>query len=711
MTDNMEKTRNGLDYLFKPASIAVVGASNKADSVGWAIFRNLKIDYPGKLYAVNPKRRRVQGSKSYKTISRIGKQVDLAIVATPAETVTDIMQDCVSAGVKSVIIVSSGFHGQSDNEKNRRQEIIDIARKNKIRLLGPNCLGYINPSRRINASFTKTPARPGSIAFISQSGALGTAILDWAQNKKIGFRFFVSLGDMTDVEFTETIAYAADDPGVSSIVIYMESLEKSDKFLETVKAVSGKMPIVVLKAGITAEGAGAALSHTGRLAGSETAFEAAFRRAGVLRVDSISDMFDMVQALSMKIVPGSGKLAVITNAGGPGVIATDAIVSNGSQLAQFTLKTRETLDRYLPSNVSTNNPVDILGDAGVNRFRVVLDAVMADANTGGAVVIVTPQMMTDVREISKLLVKITEKNKKPVLTCLMGGLSIRLPVRILEKAGIQNFRNPEAAVRVYLKLRNYYGKRKSGRKKLTYHGGEEKMEKKKALRVIMEAYRNKQNTLNEFDSKKILRCYRIPVPACRIVKTADEAAREAGKIGFPVMMKILSPDILHKTEVGGYQANVASEDMAKEVYRLILKSVKRKAPKARIDGVIVEKMIRKKFELFIGSRKDPVFGPVVVFGSGGVVVELTGDTAADLAPLNMEQAYELVKKTKISKLLAGYRNLPGIDLENLCRILWRFSRLVCDLRQIKEIDINPLAVDDKGAVALDAKVVLDPNLG
>jgi acetyltransferase len=700
-----------LEKLFNPNTIAVIGASNDKNSVGFAIFKNLiSLDYKGIAYPVNIKRKSIQGVKAYRSISKIEDKVDLAIICTPSPTVLDLVEECGKADVKAVIIVSSGFQEAGAKGEKTSQQILEIARKYDMRILGPNCLGFNRPKHNLNATFSRTMTEPGSIAFISQSGALGTAMLDWAIDKNIKFGYFVSVGSMLDIGFHDLIEYFGNDPDITSILIYMESLTDARKFLSAARAHSINKPIVVLKVGRSDAGARAAKSHTGALAGNDDIYDAAFKRAGIIRVDETRDLFNIAQALSMQQRPAGNKLAIITNAGGPGVIATDMMAKLGGNLTELKKEAISELDKLLPPNWSRSNPIDVLGDADAARYRQVLEKCLIDQSIDGILLILTPQAMTDSAGIAKEIVNIAKGSKKTVLASWMGTKEVIAGMKILENGGIPNFKTPEDAVRTFMNMFSY-----SKNLELLYetpatipHAFKPKTEKNKVLldKVISE----KRMSLTEAESKELLANYEIPVTKNAIAGSAEEAARIAEKIGFPIAAKISSPDIFHKIDVGGVILGLKTKEEVKTAYAKIVQSVKNKMPKARIHGVFIEGMVKKKYEILIGCKKDQIFGPAIVFGMGGVAVEIFKDTNIGLPPLNMALAMRMIEDTKVYRLLKGYRGMPGVDIASIQFVLYKFAYLVADFPIIKEIDINPFAVDEKGGMVLDAKVFLDEKI-
>lgn len=699
-----------LDALFNPKTIAVIGATSRKGSVGYAVLSNLVgSDFDGIVYPINPKRPSVLGVKAYPSVLKTPDKVDLAIIATPAETVPDIVEECGQAEVRGVVIISAGFDETGAEGRKMSERMLATARKHGIRILGPNCLGFIKPSLHLNASFAdKMPAK-GRIAFISQSGALGTAIIDWAVKQNVGFSYFVSVGAMIDVGFSDLIDYFGQDPDTSSILIYMESLRNARKFMSAARAFSRSKPIIILKAGKSAEGAAAAKSHTGSITGNDDVFSAAFKRAGIIRVNQIGELFDCAKTLSMQRRPRGNRLAILTNAGGPGVLSADAVVLSGCRLAEISADTVKSLDAVMPPTWSRGNPVDILGDADPARYGNAAEACMADENVDGMLVILTPQAMTDAAETARRLVEMND-GRKTILASWIGGESVERGVEVLEKGGIPCFETPEEAVICFSYMYNY-----SRNIELLYETPAtiphafvpETSRNEELIRKVAESGRF---TLTEEESKVFLSHYGIPVAESGTARSAREAAEIAKRIGFPVAMKIASPDILHKTDAGGVRLGILSEKEVEDTFVSIMDSCRKHSPKADIRGVFVEAMASRKYEILIGAKKDPLFGPVIVFGLGGVAVEIFRDTNVGLPPLNMALSMRLIEDTKIYKLLRGYRGMPGADIKSIQFLLYKFAYLLMDFPEIKEIDINPFAVDAKGGIVLDAKVILDERV-
>ncbi|MFH1510304.1 MAG: acetate--CoA ligase alpha subunit, partial [Candidatus Woesearchaeota archaeon] len=700
-----------LDAIFSPKTIAVVGATSKQGHVGYSLLKNLlSSGFEGTVYPVNPKRQSVQGVKAYACVSDIPDKVDLAIIATPAEAVPGIVDECGKKQVKGIVIISAGFKEAGAIGEQLSRSILEMARLYDMRIIGPNCLGFIRPGLNLNASFAGKMALPGRIAFLSQSGALCTAILDWSVSQNVGFSHFVSVGESLDVGFHDLIDYLGNDPKTNSILIYMESLSDARKFLSAARAFTRTKPIIVLKVGKSAEGARAALSHTGSVAGNDAIFDAAFKRAGIIRVETIEDLFDCAKTLAMQKKPSGNRLAIVTNAGGPGVIATDSLVSLGGQLAKLSPDTMKKLNDCLPANWSRQNPVDVLGDADSRRYSKAVELCLLDESVDGVVVILTPQSMTDAADVARTITDIPNTDQKTLLAAWMGAGDVQEGRHILEKHSIPSYSRPESAVRCFMFMHSY-----SKNLELLYetpatipHAFDPDTEANKKL--IAEVSSSGRFVLNEHESKQLLKNYGIPVARNALASNPKDAADIAGKIGFPVAMKISSPDIMHKTNVGGVRIGVNSREEAFQAYRSIIRSARKHAPKARIEGVFIEQVMSKRHELLIGCKKDPIFGPAIVFGMGGVAVEIFKDINVGLPPLNMALAMRLIEGTRIYDLLKGYRNMPAVNIKSIQFLLYKFAYLVMDFPEIKEIDINPLGVDEKGAVVLDAKVLLDEEV-
>lgn len=700
-----------LDKIFKPKTIAVIGASNEKGSVGYALFDNLiKSKFQGAVYPVNIKRKKIQGHNAYKSVKDIGRKIDLAIIATPALTVPGVVKDCGEAGVGGIVIISAGFSEIGKNGQKLTDEILKYKDQYNLKIIGPNTLGFLCPFLNLNASFARHQALSGNVAFISQSGALCTAILDWSIKNNVGFRYFVSIGDMADVEFHDLIDYFARDPEVSSILIYMESVKDARKFLSAARSFSKSKPIIVLKVGRSTQGAKAAQSHTGSLAGNDQIFDAAFERAGIVRVDTVVGLFHAAKILAMQARPEGKRIAVVTNAGGPGVIATDSLIYSGGELSKFSKTTMEKLNKILPKAWSHNNPVDILGDADPERYEKAVEICLKDKSVDAVLVILTPQAMTDPSKVAEAIARLNRQTDKTLFASWMGGYDVFEGRRILERGNVPVFRQPEDAVKSFMYIYKYTENIKLLQETPATipHAFTPKISESKIL--IKKILDEGRDSLTEVEAKELLRDYEIPVVDLMVAKSPQEAAQYAVKIGFPAVMKILSPDIMHKTDIGGVVLNIKSADEAKAAFNKIMISVRTKNPKAKIEGILIEPMLNKKYELIIGSKKDPIFGPVIIFGMGGVAVEVFKDTCIGLPPLNMALALHLIEKTKIYKLLKGYRNMPGVDIASIQFLLYKIAYLIADFPEIKELDLNPIGVDEHGAIVLDAKILLDKEV-
>jgi len=709
-----QRAANPLDVFFKPKNIAVIGATEAPGSVGRTTLWNLiSTPFGGAVFPVNPKRPSVLGIKAYKSIKDVPAEVDLAVVVTRAAFVPGIIRECAEVGVKGVVVISAGFKELGPEGQKLERQVLEEARKGGIRVIGPNCLGLMCPPCGVNATFAAGMARPGNVGFISQSGALCTAVLDWSFREMVGFSAFISIGSMVDVGWGDLIDYLGNDPKTRSILIYMETVGDARSFLSAAREVALNKPIIVIKAGRTAAGGKAAASHTGSMTGSDDVLDAAFRRSGVLRVNNIADLFYTAEVLSKQPRPKGPKLTILTNAGGPAVLATDALISSGGELAELSPKTHEELNQFLPPHWSRNNPIDILGDADAERYAKSLAIAAKDPNSDGLLVILTPQAMTDATGTAELLKKYA-KVDKPVLASWMGGPDIEAGERILNTANIPTFPYPDTAARAFQYMWSYtYNLRGLYETPIFPAGPEEKDSDRVKVREIIDNARSSGRALlSEHESKEVLSAYGIPTVASRIAKSAEEAVEAADEIGYPVVLKLHSETVTHKTDVGGVHLNLKTADAVKAAFDAIQVSVSEKASKDDFLGVTVQPMMKMfGYELIIGSTIDPQFGPVILFGLGGQLVEVFKDRALALPPLNTTLARRMMEQTKIYTALKGVRGRKPVDLVALEGLLVRFSQLVVEQRWIKEIDINPLLASSEALVALDARVVLhDPEL-
>lgn len=708
--DILRRERRPLDAIFRPASVAVVGATEKAGSVGRTVLANLiATPFGGTVFPVNPTRRNVLGVRAYRRVVDVPEPVDLAVIVTPAPTVPAVMEDCVAAGVHGAIVISAGFKELGPPGEALERQVLDVARRGRMRLIGPNCLGVMNPISGMNATFAKGIARPGRLAFLSQSGALLTSVLDWSLLEQVGFSSIVSLGSMLDVGFGDLIDYLGDDPRTESILVYMESVGDARAFLSAAREVALTKPIILIKAGRTEAAAQAAASHTGSLTGSDDVLDAALRRTGVLRVESIADLFSMAEVLGKQPRPPGPRLAVVTNAGGPGVLATDAHVLAGGEMAELSPSVLDELNRELPPPWSHGNPVDVLGDAGPDRYAKAVQTVARDPNNDGLLVILTPQDMTDPTGTADKLKRYAHVDGKPVLASFMGGADVEAAVDILNRAGIPTFPFPDSAARAFQYMVRYSYHLKGLYETPTLLADERAVDREGVSRLVDDVRRSGRTLLTEEESKRVLSLYGIPTVETRIARTADEAAAAADEIGYPVVVKLLSETVTHKSDVGGVRLDLRSAD---EVYRTFL-DIEETLPlhvgPGHFDGVTVQPMIRREgYELILGSSVDPQFGPVLLFGTGGQLVEVYHDVALGLPPLNATLARRMMEQTRVFHALEGVRGQRPIDREALAGLCVRFSQLVVEQPAIAEIDINPLLASPDAFVALDARVVLQP---
>ncbi|KST68603.1 bifunctional acetate--CoA ligase family protein/GNAT family N-acetyltransferase [Mastigocoleus testarum] len=713
--DILRSEYHPLDAIFAPKNIAVIGATEKEGSVGrtllWNLIRN---PFGGTVFPINPKRNSVLGIKAYPKISDLPESIDLAIIATPAHTVPGIIGECIDAGVKGAITLSAGFKETGEAGVELERQILQQLRRGSMRLIGPNCLGIMNPHTNVNATFASSMALPGKVGFISQSGALCTAILDWSFREHVGFSAFISIGSMLDVGWGDLIYYLGDDPNTESIVIYMEAIGDARSFLSAAREVALTKPIILIKSGRTAAAAKAAASHTGALMGSDAVLDAALRRCGVLRVDSISELFDMAEILAKQPRPKGKRLTILTNAGGPGVIATDALNTGGGELAQLSEDTKNNLKQLLPANGSYNNPIDLLGDAQPSRYASALEIAAKDSASDGLLVILTPQAMTDPTQTAQLLQNYAHLGK-PVLASWMGDIAVETGSELLNKASIPTFPYPDTAARMFNYMWHYsYNLRSLYETPVLPDNADTDIPDRALVDKIINTAREAGRTLlTEAESKELLGAYGIPTVTTRIAIGVEEAVRVAEEIGYPVVLKLFSETITHKTDVGGVRLNLHTSDEVRTAYQAIESSVAEKVGANHFAGVTVQPMINLKngYELILGSSIDPQFGPVLLFGCGGELVEVFQDRALGLPPLNTTLARRMMEQTRIYKALQGVRGKESVDLAALEQLIVRFSQLVVEQSWIKEIDINPLLAQANGdsLLALDARVVLQKS--
>jgi acetyltransferase len=724
--DVLRFERDTLGAIFAPRSVAVIGATEREGRVGRTVLWNLISNpFGGTVYPINTRHRQVLGIHAYKHIGDVPETVDLAVIVTPAPTVPDVVGECVAAGVKGAIVISAGFKEAGAGGVALEHRIAELAH-GRMRLIGPNCLGVMRPRTHLNATFASAMARPGTVGFISQSGALLTAVLDWSFRENVGFSACVSVGSMLDVDWGDLIDYLGNDPHTHSIMIYMESIGDARSFISAAREVALTKPIIVIKAGRTAAAAKAAASHTGALAGSDDVLDAVFRRCGVLRVNSISELFYMAEVLAKQPRPSGPRLAIVTNAGGPGVLATDTLIAFGGELAELSQESMDALNKALPPHWSHGNPIDILGDADPERYAQALAIAAKDANSDGLLVALTPQAMTDPTETARRMMPFALTRGKPVLASWMGGKDVVAGEAILNQANIPTFGYPDTAARIFTLMWRYaYNLRGLYETPMPVEkAADAAPDRARVEQLIRDARAAGRSLLSEFESKQVLTAYGIPTVPTRIATSEDEAVQCAGEFGYPVVLKLHSHTISHKTDVGGVQLNLADAQAVRGAYRAIESRAKAVAAAPagggeHFLGVAVQPMVKLDgYELIVGSSIDAQFGPVLLFGAGGQLVEVFRDRALALPPLNTTLARRMMEQTTIHKALLGVRGHASVDLVALARLLVQFSQLVVEQRWIKEIDINPLLAvpapastaggqpGNAGIIALDARIVL-----
>ena len=703
-------TRAGLRPLFQPQSVAVIGATDRAGTVGRSLLSNLMATrFPIKLHAVTLSHSEVLGLKTKKKIADIPEEVDLALVVTPAHTVPQIIGECVDAHVRSAVVISAGFREQGHAGALLEETIQEHLRRGALRLIGPNCMGFMNPTIGLNATFADAMPKKGSVAFFSQSGALQTAILDWSQKEHVGFSAIVSTGSMLDVGWGDLIYHFGDDPNTKSILLYMESVGDARSFLSAAREIALSKPIIVIKAGRSEAASRAAASHTGALTGSDDVLEAAFRRCGVLRVQNIADLFYMAEVLSKQPRPRGPRLSIVTNAGGPGVLATDALMATGGELTVLSPETIHRLDEFLSAHWSHSNPIDVLADADAERFVKAVDIVSKDPGSDGLLAIIAPQGLADPTQVATQMKTHAHSSSKPLIASWMGGEGVAEGTAILNAAGIPTFSYPDTAARAFTYMWRYtYNLRGLHETPALVEGSDFATDgRNSTAELVQQARDSGRNLLNEFAAKRLLAFYGIPVVETRIAENEKDAAAIASEIGYPVVLKLLSNTIAHKSDVGGVHLNLTSSDQIRVAFRAIHSSVSEKAGPQHFAGVTVQPMVKRDgYELILGSSIDAQFGPVILFGSGGVMVEVYRDHALSLPPLNTTLAQRMMEQTRIFTALKGVRGRKPVDLAALEQLLVRFSQLVMEQPWIKEIDINPLLATPDRLLALDARVVV-----
>lgn len=694
-----------MEAFFRPRTVAVVGASEKPDKVGRVVLENvLRSGFPGKVYPVNPNHQTVLGLPCYASVSELPETPDLAVIIVPAPSVREVLEECGARGVPAAVIITAGFKESGREGYRRETELRETARRHNIRVLGPNCLGLADTSTPLNATFATRAPLPGNVAFMSQSGALCTAVLGWSEENHLGFSRFISLGNKMDIDESDVLEELERDANTAVIAAYLEGIQDGERFLETAARVGKSKPVIILKAGVTQAGARAVSSHTGTLAGSEKAYSAAFRRCGALRAETVEDLFMLCRGFSTQPPPRGPRVGVITNAGGPGIIASDALERSGLVLASLSEETAASLRSGLPEAASVYNPIDVLGDAGPERYRLAVSQVLPDPGVDALLVILTPQAMTEAEETARVVAEEARGAEKTVFAVFMGGEESTRAEEILREAGIPNFQFPEVAVRTLKAMREYTEYLARPHRTLVRFD----VDRGKVRQTFDSVLAHGRKELVEVEAREVLAAYGLPVARTRLATNLEECIRAAREIGYPVVVKIASPLILHKTEVGGVVVDIRDTDALVNAYEAVTSAARKFVPEASIWGVLVQEMLPPSRELIVGMSRDAQFGPLLMIGLGGIYVEVLGDVSFRLAPVSEEEAMEMLRELKSYGLLKGARGEKAADIDAVVESILRISQLVMDFPEIAEMDINPLRVleEGKGCLAADARIVL-----
>ncbi|MEY4593431.1 MAG: hypothetical protein RIR18_2326 [Pseudomonadota bacterium] len=699
-----------LSTLFEPRSVAIIGASERENSVGSVIFRNIQSSgYKGRLYPINPKYPLIFGVECHKSIEEIGARVDMAVICTRPQAVPGLIEECGRSGVKNVIVIASGFSEAGHIGANIERKMLETARSYNVRILGPNCLGIIRPELGLNATFAQVTANPGNLALVSQSGAMCSAVLDWAKSNAVGFSTVMSIGSTADIEFGEILDYLIHDNRTHYILMYVEGIRNARRFMSALRSAARIKPIILLKAGRHESGSVAAQTHSGMAAVTDAVFEAAIRRAGVVRVQNVGQLFYAAKGLATKFRPQGNRLAIITNGGGPGAMAADRATDMGIPLAVLEPATVTKLNTLLPPTWSHRNPVDLMGDASAERYRDAILTVSEDPSVDAMMIMLTPQAMTKPMEVAQVVIDLHTKGTKPIICCWMGEEQVLESRKLMEDAGIPAFRMPETAVELFHSISTFYRNQKLLLQTPAPILQHDRPEFEGAIMLIEAVLSEKRKILSEMESKAILRAFRIPVSPTMVARSPTEALLLAEQIGFPVALKIDSPDIAKKTDAGGVRLNVGNAPGVRNAYNDIIETVRQRHPDAHIHGVSIEPFVARPNgrEMKITAFRDPIFGPVITFAAGGNTMEIFSERAVALPPLNHFLAEDLINSTRAARLLEPIRNMPGADMKALEEVLLSVSEMVCELPWLVEMEINPLIVDDKGAIAVDARIVID----
>jgi acetyltransferase len=692
-----------LEKMFYPASVAVIGASKEKGKVGRAVLDNLVAGFGGRIYPINPKADEIDGLKCYRSVLDVPGEIDLAVVVIPAKLVPGAVKECGEKGIRYLVIISAGFKEVGPEGARLENEVKTIAKQYGIRIVGPNCLGIINTISKCNASFARGMPPRGNVSIITQSGALGTAILDWSEMTDVGFVNFVSLGNKADLNEIDFMQAWENDSETQVILAYLEGITDGQRFMQVAREVSKRKPVVVVKSGRTSAGARAVSSHTGSLAGSDAAYDAAFAQSGVLRANTMDEFFDLAGGFSAQPIPGGDRVAIVTNAGGPGILATDACEKYGLKLASLSTETIGSLKTTLPPAASLYNPVDVLGDASAGLYKFALETVLADPGVDGVIVLATPQAMTDVKGIAEIVINIKKTTDKPVLPGFMGGVEMEKGVHVLENNGLLNYDDPERAAYT-MRMLTRYGKI---RNRVYQKPRRFEADGTVVRKVIEDARRAGINVLG-LEALPVLEAYGIPTLKYRIVSGMDRAVAAAREIGYPVVMKIVSPQIVHKSDVGGVRVGLENDEAVISAYNKMLRDVRTAVPNCVITGVLIQQMATGGKEIILGMNRDPQWGPLLMFGLGGIYVEVLKDVQFRVAPLSEKDALGMIYGIKTHQLLEGVRGEKPADIPKLVELLERLSQLVMDFPDILELDINPVRVYEKGkgCIALDARMTI-----
>jgi len=702
-----------LAAFFQPRSVAVVGASTNPTKLGHAVLKNLvEGGYAGQgaIYPINPAASEILGHPAYASVLEVPDPIDLAVIVIPYPSVPEALRDCGQKGIPAAIVISAGFREAGMEGFERELELLQIAQEYNLRLIGPNCLGVIDTNTPLNASFSAGTPPSGPMAFMSQSGALGTAVLDIALAGRLGLSKFVSLGNKADVNETDLLQAWADDPNTRVIMIYSEGMPNGQEFIHVARQVTCKKPVIAIKSGVTQSGSRAVSSHTGSLAGSEQAYQAAFKQAGILRADSMEALFDMALAIGYQPPLTGERIAIVTNAGGPGILATDALEKVGMSMARFQYETIHALEQYLPDAASAANPVDVLGDARADRYRFALETVASDPHVDGLLVLLTPQAMTEIEATAQAVGKLAQNITKPILACFMGEARVRTGVEILNQAGIPNYPFPERAAQAFRAMADDCQNRSRPALEIVRYEVEHPAVGELFKRVAAEG----RTSIGDAEARTVLQAYGLRIPRSELADTPEKAIEIASQLGFPVVLKIASPDILHKTDVGGVKVGLQDAEEVRDAYDLMMYRAQRYLPEARLWGCLVQEMVPAGgVEVLVGMNRDPQFGPLVTFGLGGIYVEILKDVTFRVAPFSRGEAEQMLSEIRAHALLDGVRGKPALDKSAIVDAILRIAQLVQDFPTIAELDINPLMVypEDQGAIAIDMRLVLSQEPG